>query len=269
MKNINLESGFTLSELVIGIGILSLVVAMTLATQHQIDQKMRAIDNQIENKIDALGGERVLLYDLQDANLSFNNITILDNNLKSFFDYIPELPINSAVSEPERKLTLSLTGSVSRAEIIVIADDLKAGPNLVYDPVEAYNIGTLPTNINSGSALTFQSVNKNNYIKVQRPNFWIDRRVLFFDTTSRVRPLTVSATAEINMNIPPRSSFYVGTVDVGTNSINGIILLAPYLKLDHPETGDLIDSVDTFLRTVTVSGGGVPTWCSRARDGAS
>ena len=207
MKYINNKSGFSLTELIIGIGILSLVLAMTIATQYQIDKEMKVIDNQIENKIDALGGERALLFDLQDANLSFNNIVVLDNNLKNFFDYIPEFPINSTVLEPQRKLTLTLTGAVSRAEIVIIADDLKAGPNLIYDPVEAYNIGSLPTNINNGSALTFQSVNKNNYIKAQRPNFWVNNKVLFFDTTSRIRPYTVSATA---------GSFY--TWDVFNNS---------------------------------------------------
>ena len=259
MKKITQESAFTIAEFVVGLGVLSIVLAMTITTQHQIDKEMKIIDNQIENKIDSLGGERVLLFDLQDASLSFNNVVILDNSNKNFFDYIPEFAINSVISEPQRKLTLSLTTPGAKSEIVVIADNLKSGVALIYDPVEAYNIGALPTNINSGSSLNFQSVNKNDYIKMQRPNFWLKNNMLLFDTTSRIRPQPTTMVAEIDMAIPPRSSFYVGKVNVDSNSLVNIPVLAPYLNLGHPETGDLIDSADTFLRTVTATGGGVPT----------
>ena len=193
------KKGMTLAETIIGVAVLSISLVIIVSTQLSIKNEMNKLDTKIQGKIEVLGGEKLILFDIQAASLSFNNINIADNNSKNFFDYLPEKSAGLVSNNPDRILTLAVG---RKTEIIFLLQDTKKGSVLIYDPVAAYNIGAASDNFNVAATLTFSSLNKGNFVSNQRAQFWNNGQILFLDTMARIR----TPAAAVDMNIPPRSA---------------------------------------------------------------
>lgn len=253
------NKGLSLVELLVAVGILGISALVVGSTQVMINRELTNSEKVIQSKIESLTGEKLLFFDLQSANVSFNNVLIRDDNSKNFFDYIPDLPISaSSNSEPERKITLSTKEGSNKTEIVFLMDDPSLGPVLVYDPSAAYKIGEAPADLNTPASLTFEGLNRKEWIANQRENFWKTAHLLMLDTTARIR----SMFGTVDMKVPPRSPIFVGKVNGDNLSADAI--LKKYLNVTHPETGQEIGDADTFLRTVPSAGGGIPTVRIRA-----
>ena len=68
------KKAFTVVEMIVGLGVLSIALAITLATQFSITKEMKKLDDDIQGKMENLSGEKTILFDIQSANISFNNI---------------------------------------------------------------------------------------------------------------------------------------------------------------------------------------------------
>ena len=245
------KKGMTLAETIIGVAVLSISLVIIVSTQLSIKNEMNKLDTKIQGKIEVLGGEKLILFDIQAASLSFNNINIADNNSKNFFDYLPEKSAGLVSNNPDRILTLAVG---RKTEIIFLLQDTKKGSVLIYDPVAAYNIGAASDNFNVAATLTFSSLNKGNFVSNQRAQFWNNGQILFLDTMARIR----TPAAAVDMNIPPRSSIFIGKVN--GSALETIAEANPFINSTHPEKTDfVISSADTFLRTVSSFGGGIST----------
>lgn len=250
MKTLFNKKGMTLAETIIGVAILSISLVIILSTQLSIKSELNKLDTKIQGKIETLGGEKLILFDIQAANLSFNNINIADNNAKNFFDYIPEKSSALTSSNPDRILTLAVG---QKTEIMFLLQDTKKGSVLIYDPTAAYKIGAAPTDFNIAAPLIFLSLNNGNFVSNQRSQFWNNGQLLFLDTMARIR----TPAAIVDMNIPPRSSIFLGKVN--GSALETIADKNVFINSKHPETNLVINSADNFLRTVSSFGGGVST----------
>ena len=250
---LNNYKAMTVTELVVGLGILSISLSIILATHYSITQEMNKLDNTIQGKIENLAGEKSILFDIQSANISFNNLLIKDDSGQLFFDYIPEKPVNLKLANPDRKMTLSAISANTVKEIVLLVQDNQKGGILIYDPTAAYTIGESNNNFNTAASLSFLSLNNGGRIKNQRPQFWVDNQLLFLDTTSRIR----SSSGTINMNDAPVSPIYLGKVQ--GSSLSKLKLNDILIRDLHPETGSVIGTEDNFLRTIPAYGGGVST----------
>lgn len=250
---LNNNKGFTAVEVVVGIGLMAAVTTIVVSTQLFVSQDQIKLRDKMEDSIDTSLAERVVFSDLNNSDPSYNNINIMDDKGFPFFDYYPDVPVNSLKNKPEREITLTSEGS--RSEFFIMVQDIKAGPLMNYDPTVAYNIGPTPSDFNASASLEFQTLNQNNWVKNQRKKFWVDGKILMLDTPARIRPMN-SATGAVDLNIAPRSSIFVGSV-AGQN-INLDYNMKPYLNIKHPETGVDVANADTFLRTVPAMSGGIP-----------
>lgn len=249
--------GLTVVEILIALGIASFAMVLIAGTQLSMFKDQTRMRKQLEANIDETLAERLLFKDFNGLDPSYNNLNVKDDSGKSFFDFYPDIPEKLLEGKKDREITLRLGGV---QEFYVLAQDVSAGSLMIYDPVMAYEVGPAPDNFNIAASLNFQSLNRNNWVKAQRPGFWVDGKLLMLDTPARVRPVKSGA---VDFQFAPRSPIFVGQVQA-----NGLKPLAvgvsKFLINTHPETEKVIDSVDTFLRNVPSIGGGQPVVRLRA-----
>lgn len=242
--------GFTLVEVMFSVVLTGVVLAMIVASQALMNKETNKLTKELENAIDTALAERTILLNLRQVDPSYNNLNQVDDNGLQFFDYYPDISENALGNFNSRTLTLQPNGTTS---IYFLIQDLSAGPLMLYDPVAAYNVGTIPANLNQAATLNFVSLNKSNWIFGQRPQMWVNDQLIFLDTVSKVRPLVQN---NVNMMTPPRSPIFVGRVQAQQLVVDQAF--ASLFNYTDPYTGQQIANEDTFLRVVPSSGGGQP-----------
>lgn len=249
MKNaLRSQSGFSLIELMVSVGIMGVTSVLILGTFTDTFRMNQQVSNILNQKTDVLVGENVIFNDLRNIDPSFNVIDLRDDSGNGFYDYIPDVPEKFLRGQVSRKVTLKKDGL---KEFYFLESDVAAGSLLIFDPVNAYRIGSAPADVNSAASLTFISLNQNAVIANQRPQFWKDGRLLMLDTPARVRPVVGGM---VDLNVPPRSPVFIGQVGgPALSPLNGIQRL---IRTAHPESGVPITSADQFLRTIPPVGGG-------------
>lgn len=247
MRNLN-NRGLTAVELVIGVGLVAILTSVVVTTQLSVTKDQVKMTKDLEDSIDTKLAERILFSDFNNVDPSYNNLTVLDNSGKKFFDYYPDVPANAIKDGLEREVTLKLTG---RKEFVIMTQDMAAGGLLIYDPVLAYEVGPAPDDFNVAASLVFKGLNFNDKVASQRPALWNNGRTVMLDTPARLRPLVGGVP---NMQVPPRSPVYVGTV-YGISTVSDSAI-SSFVNMTHPETGESIASADIFLRRAPSIGGG-------------
>ncbi len=252
MKNIvKNNKGFSLIEVMVGVGLVAVVTVAVVATQIMVSKDQVDLKNQLEQSIDQMLAERILFNDFNAVEPSYNNIVVNDDAGNNFFDYFPDVPANAIKNTLSRTITMSAT-TVTKS-MNIVSQDLSAGASMNYDPTAAYSIGPAPTDFNTAATLSFVSVNRNNWVTNVRPGFWINGMTLMLDTLAKMRPLL--ADGSLNMQVPPRSPIFVGAVNGAVLEPVGEPFSSMLLKT-QPDTGAAIPDADTFLRNVPSVGGG-------------
>lgn len=246
------QKGLTIIDILIGVALMALLGGLISSTHLFMNKQMVSLKNDLDDSIDSKLAERILFADLAGLEPSFNNIRTIDDAGYGFFDFYPDVPANAVRTPLKREAELSI--SKQRLEFYVLIQDIKSGALLNYEPSTAYDIGPTPDDFNQAATLAFSSLNKNNWVAVQRPGFWVDDRLLLVDTPARVRPVT--ATGNLNMSVLPRSPIFVGRVSgkdlVFENSFKS------YFNVTHPDSGVEINTLDKFFRDLPSVGGGQP-----------
>ncbi|MGZ3771290.1 MAG: type IV pilus modification PilV family protein [Bdellovibrio sp.] len=248
MRNTN-NKGFTAIEVVIGIGLVVIVTFALMSTQLIVTKESLDLTNQLEDSIDSKLAERIIFKDLNGVDPSYNNINVLDDAGKPFFDYFPDVPSQFLDKPIERSIAVNLSG---RKEFYILTQDLNLGSMLNYDPVAAYQVGPTPDDFNASASLTFLGINNKNWVQAQRPNFWKDGSLLMLDTPVHIRP--VGSDGKIDMKIAPRSPIFIGIVSSQNLTANSVI--NSLVNIKHPETNINITTADNFLRNAPAVGGG-------------
>ncbi len=250
------QKGLSVAELLVGIGLSAVVISVVISVQVQIAKEQNKLTRELDDSIDQNLAERITFKNLNGVEISYNNIVVKDDNGNNFFDYYPDITENILTTKTDRDFTLIFSG---KKEFYVVTQDVSAGPLLNYDPVWAYVVGADPGDPNKPASLTFSPANNRKYITNAdnggRPAFWKDGNLLMFDTPNRIRPAPGGV---IDMKVPPRSPIYIGSVS--TNAGDSLQSLsneaAALFKNTQPYNGKVIDSLDTFLRTLPSVGGG-------------
>lgn len=253
------QQGLTLIEVMMGTLVLSIFIGGLVSLLTFTADQGKQITNKVDQEVDTIIGERFLFTDLRTATPSLNNVTSRDDNNREFFDFIPDVSPNSLTVPSTRQLTMS---AQSNRQLVVISLDLNEAPPMLYDPTAAYRISPPPADFGRPGALSFVSLNQNNYVNIaqrtvmrgQAGNFWRDGKVMMLDTPARIRP--VQANAQVSMATPPRSSIYLGFVSGATLQP----ILVNEIKRTHPSYASTweVSSEDRFLRTVPPVSGAAP-----------
>ncbi|WP_347356636.1 hypothetical protein [Bdellovibrio sp.] len=256
MIKFNNNRGVTAIEMMIGVGLVAMLTTIMVSTQLFVTKDQLKLKDQLEDSIDTNLAERILFMDFNGIDPSYNNLTLRDDNKLLFFDYYPDLPANSVPGKLDRNIQLGLGAGSTRKEMVVLVQDLKAGPLANYDPVAAYEVGKAPDDFNTPATLQFQGLNRNRWVsnlyQASNPEFWTNGRMLMLDTPARLRP--VDASGAVDMKVAPRSPVYVGLIN-GDAVVNDSTI-REMIDMRNPQTNVLMDSVDTFLRRAPSIGGG-------------
>lgn len=251
-KNILNTKGFTAVEVMVGVGLVALLTLVMVTTQLMVSKDQADLMKQLDASIDETLSERILYSDFSSIDPSYNNLSVMDDSDRNFFDYYPDIPGNLLNAPLNRSITMSTTSKIKVFSIL--SQDVTMGPVMNYDPTAAYDIGTAPADFNTAATLKFVSLNRKSFISVVRPEFWQEGRTLMLDTPAKLRPVVAGL---VDMKIPPRSPTYIGTVrGWDLVAMNSDPKLAKLFNYTQPETGSLIESADTFLRRAPSIGGG-------------
>jgi hypothetical protein len=246
------QKGITIIDILIGIALMALLGGLISSTHLFVNKQFVNLKNDMDDSIDSNLAERMLFSDLAGLEPSFNNLKTVDDAGYGFFDYYPDVPANAVRTPLAREAELSL--NKKRMEFFVVIQDIKAGALLNYEPSSAYDIGNAPSDFNQAATLAFSSLNKNNWVAVQRPSFWVNEKLLLVDTPARIRPVTASG--NINMSVLPRSPIFIGRVSGSGLAFDST--LKTYFNVNHPESGLELNTLDKFFRDLPSVGGGQP-----------
>ena len=242
------QKGFSLVEVSIAMGISAVILAVVVTMIFDMTKNQKELSNKLAATVDALLGENSIFVDLRNIEPSFNNINVPDDSNASFFEYYPDLPEGLISRKLSRTITLQLSG---KTEFYFLQSDPISGPMLVYNPSMAYNIGPPPTSVASAATLDFVSLNRNNLVLNQRPQFWVNGKTLMIDTPVRIRPVVNNV---VDLMVPPRSPAFIGQVQ--GQALNLDSRFTGMFNYSHPQTGVPIQTADQFLRTMPSMGGG-------------
>lgn len=246
------QRGFTLAEMIVGVVLMG-ILGMVVASFFVFTAKTKtAITNEIEDKVDNILAERMILRDLKNSEPSFNNIAILDDAGRPFFDFVADVTDQSVDNSP-RMLTLE---PGRRHEIIFISTAERKGGSIMYTPTAAYEVGPPPSNPYVAGSLTFVSLNKGNEVVKANPRMWVTGNVIMMDTPTMVRQMTSSGP---DYSKPARSPIFVGVVkNEGASRLENLGI-GGLLNLTNPMyPNETIADEDKFLRDIPPMGGAAP-----------
>jgi len=243
------QKGLSLTEILVALAIFSVISTTLFTFISRILTNQRNLQKQVDDSTDLLLAERFLELDLKNVNAAFLGMTLNDDYNRNFYDFYPDTP-ERFLNNKERLFTLE---AGNNREFYLLVEEIKLGGPLVFDPSLAYQIGNRPSPNIAGS-LTFVSLNQNNFVSRNRPLLWQNGQLVLLDSPSWIR--RPDATGNINILSPPKSMTFIGMVQ--NNNINVVNSLSNLFQNIHPETGQVMTSVDQFLRQLPSTGGGSP-----------
>ncbi len=243
------NKGFSLLELMIGLGLLTLIVGGAAFVLKDFNFGLKSLETDIGNDIESSIAERIIMRDLKHSEPSFNNMLIKDDNGRGFFDFVIDPVDKGQLANSGRTLTMSET---QNSFTFLSANEVVGGA-IIYDPAMAYDIGPEPKEFDKAATLNFKSLNKNKYLQLQNPAYWSEGRMLMLDTPASIRSLINGVP---NYNNPSRSPVFVGVVSL-INPMLTPVTLNSLIDTNHPAyPSKKMTSEDVFLRSVPAIGGG-------------
>lgn len=242
------NKGFSLLELMVAVGIGSAVLLGTVQYLNINDKANKKIQRDLEDTSDNLNMEAMLRKDLTNTKHSLNNINILDDSGKNFFDY---LSTSTCTSNCKRSLKLEVgttVGHISAKSLYFIVIDQAAGAEQIYNPADAYVAGTL----------TFKSLNQDDNLAVRANTPWENvatkSRLIFLYS-----PLEVFSPTALPQT-PGRTLSFMGWV--GATNIQSTLNAETindagvnFYTNDDPRTSLPIASEDAFFKNMPYTSG--------------
>ncbi|MCM2280919.1 MAG: hypothetical protein NDI61_03635 [Bdellovibrionaceae bacterium] len=246
--------GFSMVELIVAVGVAVTVVLIASSVLYELQNSSNRLRKAMDQEIDFSIGIREMVNLLRKSALSYNNLIVQDDNGRNFFDLITDITATQIpdISARSRRLTLSLApGGIT--QLVFIFNDDPASQGFLYNPIDAYNVGPPPGNLDVSGAINYRGINADNVVAARAPGVWRQGNlVLLFSPI----PLREMIGGTVDVFTPPRNAIYFGRVrgdDVEHVSLGGLI------RNTHPAKASLVlDSGDKFFRNLPSIGGSSP-----------
>lgn len=254
------NKGFTLIEMIVGLAIAVILGLISLQFLTQYQNSTKRLEKVIDYKIDALLADKIILKDFRLAFPSLNQIRVIDDNSKSFFDKYDKVDSttgldtsdNSSENDYTRIFRLDADTSVNK-NMYMLLHDMTRGEMLYAEPVTFYDIGP-PADINTPAPLTFNEAKLKSYIASKNGKM-LETGSLVYIESSVPMPKTpgnynsklaaflakVSAAGMLELYNPPDNIF---SFNIYSKSVDGSEVITP------------ITSLDQFLRELPASANG-------------
>jgi len=238
------QSGFTLLEAVMTIGLVSLSLMASFQLYRTTQTSIELTQDRLENTLDNIITEKILERDFFYCKHSLNNLVINDDSDKSFYSYLHDGYCSG--SSCSRTFTFDIPedpGAYSAKEFYVLTEDFKSTAGIVgqtlVQPERAYS--------SSGTTYTFQSLNYNNTLSALDNSPWTAEQLNLLYSPSYLR--NSSDTPGVD---PAKMLTYLGFVD--GEDLNGTLKkvapLPTIFSYKDPRTGNNITNEDNFLRNL-------------------
>ncbi|MFN7905616.1 MAG: type II secretion system protein J, partial [Pseudobdellovibrionaceae bacterium] len=135
-KNLRNNKGFTVTELMVALGLSVILGMMTVGFQLDMKRSVQKLEDRADFVTDANTGLRIVWDMLGKMKPSFNNLTLGDDDGRNFFDMATDMNIpGSGGAVMSRKFTLNFDRiDNGRTEFVFLADEPKRGAGVLYNP---------------------------------------------------------------------------------------------------------------------------------------
>lgn len=266
-KNFFNKKGFTLTEIVIGLGLLTFVTLATTSFMLSSVQNTLNTTNEVVQRIDKTNAEVQIIKDLKLVFPSFAALNLNDDSSNNFFDILPSESV-SIVSPKSlsvfREKTLKNVGD----EIIFALYDQSKSVGIPYDPVWAYTFGAVSTS-DPNMASTFKFIGldaKTSKVitsKLLKPVAKGD--IFLLDSPAPFKTLSGGV---IDPTVPVKFTHYLfyvkdPSVPADFSTVMTYFSFTPTIDMNaiknvHPITGAAISSADNYLQTLPTVSGTIP-----------
>jgi prepilin-type N-terminal cleavage/methylation domain-containing protein len=270
-RPIHNSQGFTLLEVMMALGLSALIAVAVFVFYTSFSKQLTDLGTDIEASTDLESGQRIMLRDLKNIDVSFGVVAIDDDFGKNFFDVFPDISEDNLdssllVNDPtdpthkaKRSITLKKGG---QTQITVLLLDPNASPlsTLNFDPSWAYDMGP--------NTVTWNPAKHKNAIfgmrgpfasagVVTHPGYWVEGQLLMYDVTSVFR--SPSQLQQRN-KYPPRPPFFIGRVNGNSMVADAQVKVLVKNNTNHPVNPSYdITSAHDFLWGVPTIAGGMPS----------
>lgn len=262
------RAGFSLTETLIGLGLLAIVTLGTTTFMISSVKTTMNTTNEVVQRIDKTNAEIQIIKDLKQVFPSYSFLVQKDDANKNFYDIMPSESnsiINAKVTTSFRKKTLSAVGD----EIIFAAYDINKGVGVPYDPVWAYEFGPISkVDPNTASTFTFKGLEAGTSQVLSKKMLEAPKKGDIFLIDSPAPFKTLSGFT-IDISEPLKFTHYLFYIKDLVNPTDFSTVFettnfAPSLSLGtiknvHPITGAAVPNADKYLQNLPAVSGTIPT----------
>lgn len=217
MKNYKMPnkiSGFSITELLVAMGLTTIVGLGIFQVLTNSNQMNKVFSEKMDERIESKLGDKLIVRDLRNAGPSLNNIYVKDDNGNNFFDYDMDRASSFYKKQKQKSRTLTLTRKKTTAYFLTI--DVLRGKGLFADAVTFFEVGPSPKSPYSAATLTYKGINYNNYLTALNKNNEPINNPLLIHEENLGKLLLVDSSSMMATE-PSRPAVFIGSVAKLTN----------------------------------------------------
>jgi hypothetical protein len=258
----------TLIEILVTVGIIGAVVLGNTIFMNDFLKRMKKFETDSANESELAIFSLATVNIIKKSSLSFNRISVADDNNRNFFDYYPDMPATAFATNGSRTFTFTTADAGGTKAFFLVASEETDFGSTVFDPMHSYLEGTTPASILVDGTITYRGLNSIPLIQnsagtmATKPLMtqifgarWDTGRIFLLTCPTYLR---VATGGTINLMSVPKMASYLGKVANDD--------LAPLLTSEasvnvinrHPVSDTTYTSVDNYLRTLPTVGGAAP-----------
>lgn len=247
-KTIHKSAGFTLVEMIVTVALSAVAYLGAHQFFSTVNKETESSRADLEKVLLNMHTNKILRMDFSKSKYSLNNLYFKDNNGHEFFDYLQDGLCSQTQCKRIFSLPIPTVENVYGKSFFVLIEDTRAGHQLLYNPVDAYE-SAVP------NSTSFVSLNRNDILKNRDKTPWKKDKLIYMYS-----PTPVRNPSDIPGKDPYRVLSYLGWLELGTGHellqkeevLNAAI--KSYRPLD-PRDNSLIQSEDDFLRSLPFTSG--------------
>jgi hypothetical protein len=259
----------TVTELVVVLGMIGVVALgnATFISDFMTQMKKTTMNSEAESEIGVLNIAAVNI--LKKSAVSFNKLTLTDDNNENFYAYYPDVPLANlrAVRAGFDTRQFTISAGQENRYFYTLQSEESDYDSLVFDPMYAYRQTTAPTDQMTDGLVQYVGINsipdlsgtagaaKNGTMTQVFQKRWANGKLFLLSSPTYLRRIT---SGTIDIMTPPSFPSYLGKVN-GTD-LTALLTSESVLPIanTNPLTGVAYTNVDDYMRRLPAVGGAAP-----------
>ncbi len=260
------QKGFTLTEILVAIGIAGFIALGNMIFLNDFLQRLKTYENSSDEETEIALTNTATTNILKKAHLSLNRIQLKDDNGKSFFDYYPDLP-STAIQNGSRLFSLN-SSHIGSKYFYLLTSEENEHDSIIFDPVHAYAETSTPSDLLADGKIIYRGINsipaisaedgtaaKDKLMEKIFAKRWAPGEVFVLTCPTYLRPVVNKS---LDLLTPPRPATFIGRVS--GDDLTQLPSFGTHISLvtSHPVTSVTYKNLDHFFRSLPTIGGAAP-----------